>query len=65
MCAAVTLSAMTKSERSELIERAAHLREALTGYRSGTAELALDGEPRAQFDPRLPLTSRYGDSPRR
>lgn len=57
--AGVVLSAMTESERRELAERAAHLREALTGYRSGTPELMMDGEPRAQFDPKLPLTSRY------
>jgi hypothetical protein len=31
----------------------------LTGYRSGTAEVAAEGEPRPEFDPRVPLTTRY------
>lgn len=55
----VVLSTMTKSERKELSERAAHIREALTGYRSGTEKLAATGEPREQYDPSRSLTSRY------
>ena len=39
--------------------RGEHVREVLTGYRSGHAELAREDEPRPQFDPRLPLESRY------
>jgi len=42
-----------------MLERAGHVREVLTGYRSGTAELARPGEPRAQFAPGLPLEVRY------
>ncbi len=57
--AAVTLAELTKPERDTVLERAAHIREVLTGYRSGSAELAGEGEPRAQFDPGLPLTRRY------
>jgi transposase InsO family protein len=57
--ASVVLAELTESERVAVLERAAHIRETLTGYRSGSAELAGDGEPRAQFDPSLPLTPRY------
>src|SRR5712691_2498028 len=57
--ATVTLAELTEAERDAVLERAAHIREVLTGYRSGSAELAGAGEPRAQFDPGLPLTRRY------
>lgn len=40
-------------------ERAAHVREVITGYRSGSEELAGDGEPREQFDPSRPKGERY------
>jgi hypothetical protein len=57
--ATVTLSELTAAQREAVIERAAHIREVLTGYRSGSAELPGAGEPREQFDPGLPLTRRY------
>ena len=57
--ATVVLAELTKPEKDAVLERAAHIREVLTGYRSGSAELADESEPRAQFDPSLPLTSRY------
>ena len=41
--AAVTLAELTKPERDAVLERAAHIREVLTGYRSGSAELAGEG----------------------
>jgi hypothetical protein len=50
---------MSESERAIVAERAAHIREALTGHRSGTAELAAPDEPRPQYDPRNTLTARY------
>jgi transposase InsO family protein len=55
----VVLAGLTEAEKEAALERASHIREVLTGYRSGSAELAGLGEPRAQFDPDLPLTSRY------
>ncbi|MEI8082961.1 MAG: transposase, partial [Actinomycetes bacterium] len=55
----VVLSAMTKAEREAIQRRAAHIREVLTGYRSGTAEFAKPGEPRRGYDPAEPLTARY------
>jgi Helix-turn-helix domain len=55
----VVLSTLSESERAIIAERAAHIREALTGYRSGTAELAAPGEPRPQYDVGHTLTTRY------
>jgi hypothetical protein len=55
----VILANLSESERRGVLERAAHLREVLTGYRLGSAETAIVGEPRAQFDPRVALMRRY------
>jgi transposase InsO family protein len=52
------LSSLSGSERSALAERAGHVREVLTGYRSGTAEAAGPGEPRPDYDPARPLGGR-------
>lgn len=57
--ASVVFAAMSEFERNELNERAAHVREVLTGYRSGSAELPAKDEPRGQYDPGMSLTSRY------
>ncbi len=57
--AGVLFAAMSDFERNELNERAAHVREVLTGYRSGSAELPAKDEPRVQYDPGMSLTSRY------
>jgi hypothetical protein len=43
----------------ELEERAAHIREVLTGYRSGSAERALPGKPRPQYVAGQSLMARY------
>jgi transposase InsO family protein len=55
----VVLSAMFETERATVAERAAHIREVLTGYRSGAVELAAPGEPRPPYYPRSTLTARY------
>lgn len=47
-------SAATENEREEARGRAAHVREVLTGYRSGTALAAAPHEPRACYLPHLP-----------
>lgn len=57
--ASVLLAELTDSQRQQVSERAAHVREVLTGYRSGTAELAAAGEPRPEYVPALPATTRY------
>lgn len=57
--AGVVLSAVPAAVRQQACERAAHVREVLTGFRSGCAATALPGEPRPEFGPHLGLTQRY------
>ena len=57
--AAVVLSSLPKRRLEEVRERAAHVREVLTGYRSGSSDIAEAGEPRAEFDHSRPLCDRY------
>jgi transposase InsO family protein len=47
--ASVKWSAAPESARRRARERAANVREALTGYRSGSAQTALPGEPRTRY----------------
>jgi len=47
-----------EGENDEIAERVGHLQEVLTGYRSGSAELAVAGEPRAAFRPDLAMADR-------
>lgn len=49
---------LTDSERNAIAVRVAHLREIVTGYRSGSAELASSDEPRPPFRPELPMADR-------
>lgn len=55
----VILAEVTEGQREQILARAAHVREVLTGYKSGSAELAAPGEPRAEFDPARALVDRY------
>lgn len=55
----VLLAELTDPEREHVLERAAHVREVLTGYRAGAAELARHGEPRPEYTPDRPLYERY------
>jgi len=57
--AAVVLSSLPKKRLEEVRERAAHIREVLTGYRSGNSEIAEAGEPRAELEHSRPLCDRY------
>ena len=57
--AGVVLAQLSDAERNEAIERAAHVREVLTGFRSGSEELALPGEPRPEYQTDVPLSRRY------
>jgi transposase InsO family protein len=59
--ASVALSQLSRGQRETLLERAGHIREVLTGYRSGSAELAGEGEPRPQYAPDRPLFERYAE----
>ena len=53
------LDELDEAERDELRARLGHVREVLTGYRSGSAELAMPGEPRPGYDPSLAQKARY------
>ncbi|MEU7179192.1 Mu transposase C-terminal domain-containing protein [Streptomyces celluloflavus] len=55
----VLLARLTKEEHKDVLERAEHVRETLTGYRSGSEELARPGEPRPEYAPGLSLRKRY------
>ena len=54
------LANLTEFELAAVCERAGHVREVLTGYRSGSPEDTLAGEPRADYQPGTPLMDRYG-----
>jgi hypothetical protein len=54
----VRLAGLSDTEQQAVAERAAHVRELLTGYRSGSAESGAPGEPRPEYHPTLPLTQR-------
>jgi transposase InsO family protein len=57
--AAIVLGGLSADEARDVRELAAHVREVLTGYRSGSEEIALAGEPRADFAAGVPMMSRY------
>ena len=59
--ASVVVAQLSDGQREALLEKAAHIRELLTGYRSGSAEVAEEGEPRPQYAPDRPLYERYAD----
>ena len=46
-------------EDEELTARYRHVQEVRTGYQHGCAELALEGEPRPQYAPGVPMMARY------
>ncbi len=48
----------TDMARATSLERADHVREVLTGYRSGSAEVAREGEPRLAFHPERRMEER-------
>jgi hypothetical protein len=53
--AAITLLGLSEHEMQQVRDRAEHVRELLTGFRSGSEEIALEGEPLPQFDPSRPV----------
>jgi transposase InsO family protein len=57
--ASVVLAQLSSGQREALLERAAHIRELLTGYRSGSPEIAAEREPRPQYAADRPLYERY------
>ncbi|QZY47082.1 DDE-type integrase/transposase/recombinase [Mycolicibacterium austroafricanum] len=57
--ASITLAAVPAAARQRACDRAAHVREVLTGYRSGCAETALPWEPKPEYRSEVPVTERY------
>lgn len=57
--AAVVLASLTKAQTREIRRRCEHIREMFTGYRSGSAEVALPDEPRPQYHSTESLLRRY------
>ncbi|MEH0517304.1 TnsA-like heteromeric transposase endonuclease subunit [Streptomyces sp. B21-079] len=57
--ASVLLAQLSEEELAEVRERAAHINEVLTGFRSGSAELPEPGEPRPQYADTVPKLQRY------
>ncbi|UQX10998.1 Mu transposase C-terminal domain-containing protein [Candidatus Mycobacterium methanotrophicum] len=55
----VVLAQLNDVERQDIAERAAHVREVLTGFRSGSEHLALPQEPRPEYRADVPLSTRY------
>jgi len=53
------LDSLTAPGQGELAARLGHVRELLTGYASGSPAVAEPGEPRPEYDPSLPLITRY------
>jgi Arabinose-binding domain of AraC transcription regulator, N-term len=53
------LADLDKAELAEVRARTAHVREATTGYRRGSPELAAPGEPRPEYGPGTSLVQRY------
>ncbi|MFI6542976.1 helix-turn-helix domain-containing protein [Streptomyces prunicolor] len=57
--ASVVLGQLHEDERRKILDRAEHVREVLTGYRSGGQERAREGEPRPEYMPDRPLEAKY------
>lgn len=57
--AGVILANLDAQELALITERANHIREVFTGYRSGTAEIKGRGEPRKPYGPSRPRLQRY------
>ena len=57
--AGLRLASLGRAELAQLRERVAHVREACTGYRRGSPDLALPGEPRPEYAPGAGRLQRY------
>lgn len=57
--ATIVLAELTERDLDQMRERAAHVREVLTGYCAGTAELAAEGEPRPEYASTVLAMRRY------
>lgn len=57
--ASIVLDQLDAREKRTVLDRAEHVREVLTGYRSGTPERAREDEPRPEYSPATSLEARY------
>ncbi|MFJ6438456.1 transposase [Streptomyces sp. NPDC091416] len=57
--ASVVLDQLRPDERRQVLERAEHVREVLTGFRSGSPELVREGEPRRDYALGGPVEPKY------
>jgi len=55
----LVLGSLAGEQLDQLAEQAGHVREVLTGYRSGYPDQARPGEPRPGYRPGQPLKARY------
>ena len=55
----LALGSLTSEQLDQLAERAGHVREVLTGYKSGHPDRARPGEPRPGYRAGQPLKARY------
>ena len=55
----LALGSLAGEQLDQLAERAGHVREVLTGYKSGHPDRARPGEPRPGYRPGQPLKARY------
>ena len=55
----VALAGLTAKQREQVEQRAEHVREVLTGFRSGRSDRAAPGEPDPRFAEQVPLQQRY------
>lgn len=55
----IVMGTVDESLLAEARERAGHVREVLTGYRSGSSDMAEPGEPRPEYMPDIALMQRY------
>ncbi|HEV2343919.1 MAG TPA: Mu transposase C-terminal domain-containing protein [Actinocrinis sp.] len=53
------LTGLTAAQRTAVKQKADHVREVMTGYRSGDEATARPGEPQAEYEPTRSLTARY------
>lgn len=55
----IALHLIPEDQLEKVLDRAAHVREVLSGYKSGTRYVALEGEPKDEYRPKKPIMSKY------
>lgn len=55
----IALHLIPEDQLEKVLDRAAHVREVLCGYKSGTKYSAVPGEPRDEYRPKKSLMSKY------